>query len=145
MKKLLLILVLFVTTISYGQLDSTQYVTNSNVEKLVDKYSQKVEAAFISIAENLQQPVERVYKLIIKQQIIKGWSSILLLVVSSIIVYWGIMLGKKDHYNDGPWLFPVVFGGFATLGAIIWIFISGFSCLINPEYMALKEIINMIR
>lgn len=143
MKKLLLILLLFITFISYGQTDSTQYVTNSNVEKLVDKYSEKVEAAFVALADKLQQPVEYVYKLVVKQQYIKGISSILFLIVSIIIFYLGYKQGEKENWEDGPWVLPLCLGGLAIISAIAWFFASGLACLLNPEYMAIKEIIKM--
>lgn len=143
MKKLLLILLLFITFISYGQTDSTQYVTNSNVEKLVDKYSEKIESAIIALADKLQQPVEHVYKLIIKQQLVKGISSLTVFVMGLIITIIGIMLLLKDYEDGGTAL--TMIGGIILLIGIIWFFASGITCLFNPEYAAIKEIIKMIK
>ena len=42
----------FTIGVTYAQ-DSTQYVTNTNAEKLIDKYSAKVENAIIALAEVL--------------------------------------------------------------------------------------------
>lgn len=143
MKKLVLILLLFITFISYGQTDSTQYVTNSNVEKLVDKYSEKIESAIIALADKLQQPVEHIYKLIIKQQLIKGISSIIVFFIGLIITTIGVILIFKDYDEGGTVLTTI--GVFILLTGIIWFCVSGVTCLFNPEYAAIKEIIRMIK
>ncbi len=50
--------------------DNVELVTDSNVEKLVDKYSTKVTVAIQGLAKSLQQPAEHVYKILIRQQLL---------------------------------------------------------------------------
>lgn len=153
MKKLVLILLLFITFLSYGHTDSTQYVTNSNVEKLVYKYSEKIESAIVALADKLQQPVEHVYKLIIKQQLIEGISSIIVLFIGVFVMIAGIILlskyyeniGMVSKYYENIGMFFSLMGLVVLVIGIIWFFASGITCLFNPEYAAIKEIINMIK
>lgn len=147
MKKLLFILLLVLPFIGISQINSTNtnnYVTEYSVEKLIDKYSDKLEASLISLSKELKQPVEYVYKLVVRQQYVEGISSILLLIISIIVLFIGCSrIGlKTDFEEEFPWIIPIVVGGFLLIGAVIWIFDSGITCLVNPEYAAIKDIIS---
>ena len=81
MKKLIFILLLLIGgLVVSAQSDSSQYVTNSNVEKLIDKYGGKLEATVISIAQTLKQPTEHVYEVLVKQQVVKSIQALIIIV-----------------------------------------------------------------
>ena len=149
MKKFILLFMLFFTIgVTYAQ-DSTQYVTNSNAEKLIDKYSAKVENAIIALAEKLQQPAEHVYKILVKQQVVYGVSTLLFVVFSVIVVFWGFKIYHKNQDEFNGWdffgMFLIVLGCIAFVISFIMFAGGGLSGLINPEYGALKDIVNMIK
>ena len=151
MKKFILLFMLFFTIgVTYAQ-DSTQYVTNSNAEKLIDKYSAKVENAIIALAEKLQQPVEHVYRVLIKQQIVNSIVYLVVFVIAIIFVIVGIKFcaSEKAEWEYGNFhstfgIISIITGLLISLG--FWFSMS--ECItgfINPEYGALKDIIEMIK
>ena len=78
---------MLIVAFSVNAQDST-LVTNTNVEKLVDKYSGKIEAAIVSLAESLQQPAEHVYKVLVKQQIVKAINGLGILLFLLILFFF---------------------------------------------------------
>jgi len=156
MKKLLLLLTLLVFTIPIIAQDPvtdvtqnveavSEYVTDGDVEKLVDKYSAKIEASIVALAETLQQPAEYVYKVLIKQQKVHAytwlWVDILLLVIT--LAFWILLIfdfwDNGDEWYGIPIFFLIVF--VIVLCCTINMIVGGF---INPEYGAIKDIANLI-
>jgi hypothetical protein len=143
MKKIILFLLLCVSLTAYTQTDST-LVTNTTAEKLIDKYSAKVEAAIVSLAENLKQPVEHVYKILIKQQIVRAWvwASVNGVIFLLTILLW--ILWLQDDDRDEWWGLPT-FITFILVGFIATTLPTVFTGFLNPEYGALQDIIQMIK
>lgn len=156
MKKLFITLLLIVFTITISaQQDSLQInSTTSEVERLVDKYSSKIEATILSLAESLKQPAEHVYKIIIKQQSVNSiiWLITALLFILLIFTknFWLNKIDKLNNTNEdfGYWLglvflciIPAIVGGIILI-VQLEIIMTGF---INPEYGAIKDIVNMIK
>lgn len=161
MKQILIIITLFIGINTYAN-DTTQYVTNSNVEKLVDKYSEKLSATITSLAQSLKQPAEHVYKILVKQQVVKsfGYSLFLLLAITFILLFcYNIKRAKwleDDTYNrrDYPgetWNSNATLTIITGILALIFIGLSaGFfypmlQGFLNPEYGAIKDIVEMIK
>jgi hypothetical protein len=139
----------------------TQTVTNSTVEKLVDKYSAKVEASTVALAQSLKQPAEHVYKVLIKQQIVNAAGLlfipigfIILLIIFYRLMKYGFSPSKK---YEGHTMFYEKEDALTGLATIIGMFtlvmiilsviyfpdiLQGF---INPEYGAMKEIVSWIK
>ena len=146
MKKFILLLTFVaMTTFSFAQEKTSELVTDSNVEKLIDKYSAKLEASIISLAETLKQPAEYVYGTLLKQQAVKAWTNLLIGVLATLIliIVW-ILWFKDKKGKDEWWGVPT----FITLGyivfwcAVMMTIVGGF---INPDYGAMQEIVNMIK
>ena len=145
MKNIILLFMLFFTIgVTYAQ-DSTQYVTNSNAEKLIDKYSAKVENAIIALAEKLQQPVEHVYKVLVRQQLVWGIGTLLGICIGFSFILLGIIVLNKWDWDEDIAIFMQITGYIITVISLILFFIYGLTGLINPEYGALKDIISMIK
>jgi zinc transporter ZupT len=172
MKKILILLSLFIFSINITAQDSTKYVTELNAEKLVDKYAAKFEATIISLAETLKTPAEHVYVVLIKQQRIKAATFILIFVIGLIMLSIFRQQFKHAQWHEKPdyhrseykdkeeydqWCKENCFNKHATLSLI-----SGFTCLIfllvslinvdtimtglfNPEYGAINSIIDMVK
>lgn len=160
MKKILTVLaIVLFSTIGYSQTDSTSYVTDSNVEKLVDKYSAKIEATIVSLAEQLKQPAEHIYKIMVKQQYIKAFTGIIVLLVTILFGYltikyasnienweYGTIYKNKPTYSLGAFIISIVSLFVTILVLLVGQYpvdiIQGF---INPEYGAIQDIINLIK
>ena len=133
------------------QVDSISYlVTGSDVEMLVDKYSAKLEASIISLAETLQQPAEFVYGIMVKQQYIK---SVVWLLPWLLLIAFSILLtyhkSKATFKNGGT--YHEIFTIASMLGIVI-VFIVGLvnfqtvlQGFINPDYGAIQDIIVMFK
>lgn len=174
MKKVILVLAMLLTvsttiiakdvTINFDK-DSVAYDLNtprSEAERLVDKYSVKIEAFFVSIGNALKQPAEHVYKVLVKKQFLKGlgtlsipfFAIIVLLIFIFSLKYCfkidKIYEGRKNRMMDTYEAFialPIISG-------ILFIVLIGFTCnifddtlinLFNPEYGAIKEIMDYIK
>ena len=152
MKKLLILLAFVMTlTVSYAQTDSTKYVTNSDTEKLIGKYTDKVSSAITSLAEQLKQPAEHVYKSLIKQQIINAKVTLYLTTGFFILfLCLGTIFCIKADWKD-PESFLTVAGPIAFIITFIALLVFLFNFndvvtgLLNPEYGAIKEIIEFIK
>jgi hypothetical protein len=148
MKKLNLLLVLFIlqVSISFSQeKDTAVYVTNTNTEKLIDKYTSKIEASIIALGQNLKQPVEHVYTVLIKQQKVRAWgflvTNIVMFIIMTVIwVLWYLDYNSRDEWWGIPFFISLVF--LALFFSSITMIITGF---INPEYGAIKNIILYIK
>ena len=149
MKRLIIILLLFTVSFAVYSQDTTKYVTDTNTEKLIDKYSEKIGDAITALAEKLQQPAEHVYKILVKQQVVYGVSTLLFVVFSVIVVFWGFKIYHKNQDEFNGWdffgMFLIVLGCIAFVISFIMFAGGGLSGLINPEYGALKDIVNMIK
>jgi len=147
MKKIIILLLAMMPLVIVAN-DTTQYVTDSNVEKLVDKYSAKMEAAVISIADSLKQPVEFVWKVIIKQQIVIGiiWLLFLFTVIILIILSLKLIPKENEYEEVNPALiFSLIILGLLLILSIIGTMTIGIPCILNPEYYAIQEIISFIK
>ena len=158
MKHLITILLfVFVTSMVTAQVDSTAYVTESNIEKLVDKYSGKIEATIISLAESLKQPAEKVWTILIKQQYVKASMGIIVLLIILLFGYLSIKYANNVKDWDRGYVYddkPTYSIGAAVI-SVICLFISIIVLLfggypndilqgfINPEYGAIKDIVNL--
>ena len=141
---LLLITLILVISISYAQ-DSTKYVTDTNTEKLIDKYSVKIENAITALAEKLQQPAEHVYKVLVKQQIVWGVGTLLGIFLGMLVILLGIIGHNKWDWDKDFSIFLEIIGFIFLISSFILFFIYGLTGLINPEYGALKDIISIIK
>lgn len=152
MKKFLLLLSLVsVCFISNAQSDTSRYVTNSNTEKLVDKYIDKVESSITAIAQSLKQPAEHVYKILIKQQSVKSWVRLFTLPILAIFVlsfFYSLKYSKWDEGPDNDAAGLCIISGILsiiTFIALICFLETIITGLINPEYGAIQEILSVFK
>ena len=150
MKKLFIIIMLFITIGINAQVttDST-CITDTNVEKLIDKYTDKISVAITSLANSLEQPAEYVFKILVDQQIIIALSG-LCIWIFVIIFMLGTTIGYKKAGWDDAYFYEMLFI-FSCIGFIITTIIgivgieSTLTGFFNPEYGAMQDIINIIK
>jgi len=127
--------------------DETEY-TVSNTERIVDKYVDKIGGVIEALAQKLEVPAEKVYATVVKQQAVNSIANIIayifLSVVGTILLYIGVK--NIDDCEDAS-VAPILIGSIMLLVVIIILpltlqdTVTGFA---NPEYGALKDIMNMI-
>lgn len=154
MKKLILLLIML-TMFFYGNAteDSTKYVTDTNTEKLIDKYTEKIEVGISALAKSLKRPAEHVYGVLVKQRVVKAWTWIGVILLSLLITIVVPAISKRlsasikeEDKSDGSDEYKILLLIFGIITVIIIIcglkpIISGF---FNPEYGAIKEIMRFL-
>ena len=154
MKKILFLLVaLFVAnSVAFSQ-EKEELVTESNVERLVDKYSTKIEASIISLAESLQQPAEYVYTVLVRQQYVKASASTAMLLVFIIFfIVFKVSISEADFSERGfnrHALISIISGAVGLIGIIVFTadgcFMDILQGFINPDYGAIQDIANLFK
>ena len=90
-------------------------VTDSDTEKLIDKYSEKISATVTSLAETLKQPATHVYGLLVRQQVLKSW-----IFLSASSIFWllgGFMIILRwfsKEKEDGWFVACAIFTGMGS-------------------------------
>ena len=147
MKKLiLLILTMSIIFVSKAEGPDTSKLT-------IEKVYSDVKAGITGLAQALKVPAERVYSVIIKQQIViaVSWLTLLLLSFFS-IVNWLLAYKSKEEWNShgDPTGIGIVRIIQITISSLILILSTFFiedilTGFINPEYGALKDIVDFIK
>lgn len=172
MKKstILLFFSIFITTTIFSQeiVDAKKTEISNNVVDVVNTVFDKTTEAITQLASALKVPTDHVYTILIKQQLVQSLSSLLVsifvILLGLLIVkftyrdwdnknkQWRAMNDRSDDYNhwdldDGGWIYLVPLGFLISLVGIIVLcasfnnIITGF---INPEYGAIKDIMNFL-
>jgi len=145
MKKLLCFLTisfLFIST-GYSQEQPKQSESNT-VTQVVDKVFDRTTEAIQELANALKVPAEHVYSVLVKQQVILGWASAIsvgvFLILSIVFCLWT----RNDEYDNVGIGAGAIFSCM-LFGVALIIFLSqGLSCLLNPEYGAIKDILQVM-
>lgn len=163
---LLLILIMLIPATSYAQKDTGQYVTDSDVERLVDKYGGKVQESFNNFVERATPVAEEGFKIAVRLQFAKGLAWVLGILISVMLLsvylkeYNRIStilnsgnVPKNMSASYGPWdedncTFILIFSGIGfgimTILSLAFAY-SGMTHLIAPEWYAIVEIINLFK
>jgi hypothetical protein len=136
-----------VDTLSKNTKESVQYIDTSSNFKMI--YSD-IKSGLQGLALGLKVGVEHVYGILVKQQVVNSitWLIFTILCIICIIIYIYIInvAGKNSWDSENIGTFVILAG----LGCIIFLIIClchidtmvmGF---VNPEYGAIKEIINFV-
>jgi len=149
---------LTVSTVVNDQLVTSvsDLVTNTNAEKLVDKYIDKAGAIIMSLAKTLQVPAEHVYSILVKQQSMNAICNLIFILFSFLIfaVFLYLCISKKNYVwrSDGtidePK--PIAIASWLLSAISLIMFVISLSNLeqilmglFNPEYGAIKEIMRL--
>ena len=167
MKKLLFMLLAFTTlTINANSVekltksvtnvvDSTKIATVNGVN-FVDTSStfktmyQDVKSGIMGLAEGLKVGAEHVYIILVKQQVVKAVTWLILSIFSLIIFYFfckGFKKGIDEDWGERLVPYTLFLGGASLIfivicGLNIETMVTGF---INPEYGAIMDIINFVK
>lgn len=106
--------------------------------------NEKTQEYLVALCEKLGTTAEHVWAVLIKQAIIMGWMNAVLFVICIVFILATVLLCKSKRfldYGDGcPLVVMVIFSCLFVLLAPI-VFCEAFTCLLNPEYWALKQVL----
>lgn len=148
MKLLFIIILFFSSVFTFAQDTIVEPRTITNTEQIVDKYVTQLNTTIVALAEQLKVPAEHVYQVLTKQQIVLGITSIISCLISILIF---LILLHFLYKEEDPWEEPTVLNIFTILSGIlslvtILIFLTGgITCLLNPEYGAINDIISIFK
>ena len=125
-----------------------------NEELLIQKAEQAIEA----LAYKLGVASEHFWPLFVKQQLIEGWTSMVLLVATTVVASTLLTMGclqKGTFFDDDddhprPRFFLTIAGSLGLFFSVTMILIDNglartFSHIVNPEYQALRDLIGMVK
>jgi hypothetical protein len=138
------------TTVIYKQVDTSKLAAIPDSAKLTfGKVYNDVKSGLSGLAAGLKVGVSHVYEILVKQQIVSAVTN----TIGYVIVITLIMISYRNFKKEEDWNDPGKSGMLCIITVIgaflIWVFgcdidaiITGF---INPEYGAIKEIINFVK
>lgn len=162
MKKLMIILLCCISFAAKSQ-DTTKLAIPDSSKLTLLKVYNDTNAGITGLAAALKQPAIHVYEVLIKQQVVNSIMYIIIIIMLFIVCLrlWGIFRrncartkDKEDSwYTDdlsehagliGVLIISVIvsIGCLATFCATAEVIVTGF---VNPEYGAIKEIINFVK
>jgi len=158
MKKLIIaLLFLTISLIGYTENKVDDVITAvDNTTEAVNQSTKEVNATVIYFTEKLEElakslkvPAEHVYQVLVKQQTVKAYSVlvsiIVLLIVLFLVINRFIKVGafeEEGFWNVGGFVIILITSILLTI-ATLWFIFNGFTGILNPEYGALKEIMDL--
>lgn len=138
-----LLSLLFVTNISANTIAENDTLTFTQVY-------QDLKASVSGLAEVLKTPVEHVYEVLIKQQVINSWFGTIFIIVMLVLLFLSIRYLKACN-NDpdiNDLTVPVVLLIIVSIVTFVALIGTGPDILtgfFNPEYGAIKDIVDFIK
>ena len=157
MKKLLsLIIFIGISITTYCQKGDSLPIPDTAKLTLGKVYSD-VKSGIQGLAQSLKVPATHVYNIMIKQQLVKSISSLVIITTFAVMVFLFIKMGKnyqarydKSNVDSDETMMIIGYIGFVVSALLFikffWadydVIIGGF---VNPEYGAIKEIISFVK
>lgn len=149
LKVIMLALVITFATVlaSYGE-DSTALSAASETERLVDKYSAKVYDTVVTVADQLKEPAEHAYKVLVRKNFIHGVSFVSLTLILLVVGVWLMLKTDFRRIDEDIHFARFLVGGIIIAIAVV-LSMFGLSTAINnifnPEYAAMIEISKLLK
>lgn len=145
---LLALAITFATALaSYGE-DSTALSTASEPERLVDKYSAKVYNTVVTVADQLKEPAEHVYKVLVRKNFIHGVSFVSFTLILLVVGVWLILKIDIQRMDEDIHFTRLLVGGIIIAIAVVLSMLglsSAINNIFNPEYAAMIEISKLLK
>ena len=148
---LITVISLIAITVNATTVDTTSkpiVVTDSTLTFL--KVYEDVKGGILGLAEALKTPAEHVYEVLVKQQVINAWSGLIFIIIMLVLLFLSIRYLKA--YNNDPDIndltVPVVLLIFVSILTFVALIGTGLDILtgfFNPEYGAIKDIVDFIK
>jgi len=134
--------------------DSTVIQNIHEVERLIDKYSDKTNEGISNMFDKLSKPMKKVYSYSIKLQYVKGFMNVSYPFFAIIMFFLFLKYYKiaKDS-NKNDWI-QGKFGGLSLMLLIFFVILGilavvgvhiGVLQLTSPEYFAIKDMIRLLK
>ena len=155
-KILFLIMVISLTAITVNAtiIDTTStsaiVKTDSTTVLTFNKVYEDIKESIQGLAEALKEPAEHIYGIMIKQQVINAWSGLIFIIVMLILLFLSIQyLGAcNDDPDISDLTIPVTLIMITSITTFVVLIITGPDILtgfFNPEYGAMKDIVNFVK
>lgn len=125
---------------------------DENTQQVITQLGDKLDSYINILAEKLGVAAEYVYPLFVKQQMIEGISTLSLImlccITSIICLIFGVKGGNKKNWGDGGYVILIFTGGIMGIISICALghnFTDCISQIMNPEYAAIQDIIQMVK
>lgn len=125
----------------------------SNTERIIDKYLDKTGDMINNLAARLKVPSEKVYSVLITQQRVQAISWIIITCILFVLTLIAFFILRHQHDFSKEWYMQdtEAYWTFALLSCIAFVAVLIVSValvpgkLINPDYYAIKEIMNALK
>lgn len=149
MKRVIFIALLLISFMAVSAQEQLGSPTVTEAERIIDKYLDKAGDALNSLAEVLKVPAEHVYGVLVKQQVVVGVGSLIVLIIFAVAFFlsmWGFAKRERSNeYEENLGLLVLaVFSGIGFVVSLVVFFVSGLSGLLNPEYGAIQDILSVL-
>ncbi len=139
MKKFLFTLVFLFTCLgANAQTDSTSVIIYKDIK-----------ATISALGESLKVPAEHVYEVMVKQQIVYSVAYSILVIILFALTFIFFKISKSDYAEDmdfeGFFAFCSIIAGVVGALTLIFVFEDIVTGFINPEYGAIKDILDFIK
>lgn len=124
---------------------------SEQINSVINNLSAQIGGAVTSLADSLRIPIEEVMKVMVKQAYVHGVCNLILIAIAvSITIYTMVYIFKNNETicDLEATLFIAFCLGVVTVGGLILIASllgETMTCLFNPEYWVLQEVLNMIK
>lgn len=143
----MIIAMLACSAATFAQADTPEVTkVSTEINNVVNNIFDKTTEAVKGMADALKVPAEHVYTVIVKQQLTKSVTWTIVYVLLLIVCLWLWYLWLKDDGDDKldwivvPILATIIY--IILISASLTVVISGY---FNPEYGAIKEIVELIK
>ena len=123
--------------------------------ELINRAGDKIDSVLATLADKLGVATEHFYPVFVKQQYIHGFGSLAITIIAvtlasvlTVKVVRTIKSLEKEGFMPDRYVCLCIFTGIVCLGAACCVgsfFDSGFAKILNPEFYALKDIMELIK
>ena len=144
-----MLLMLSISSISFAQETKTELTNDAVATQVVDKFFENTTEAIKELASALKVPAEHVYQILVKQQVVEGIVNlivvIILLLLTTGLSFWAYKAFDEDSEAQfAAALISLLIVGILFIIFTVTFFSEGLPHWLNPEYGALKEILEAI-
>ena len=130
---------------------------NTNTVQVIEKFGEKLDQYLGALANQAGVAADHFYPVFVRQQAVEGWAAILIFLLLSTVAFFLLKMGVKymptvesvwKNSNEVKSISGFTSGGILGLVLLITLLVEGTTVLgkvVNPEYSAVKSLVEMVR
>lgn len=142
MKNLIIILILLLPLMVYSQ-DSTQTQQISEIERIIDKYGEKIIDGFNNVIEKTTPYAEKGFEIAVRLQIAKGIAFLISAIFGIWLIFYSIFSKRFTDWVKEEYAQPIYLIHILIVPLTVWVMHEACVHLIAPEWFAVKEILEL--